>query len=329
MGPRDDAFRAGIRAEPVGCHNVRLYGSDAYERALKGAETDATKRALATFGNRFGLSLYDKEQNGVTRPKARGLTGFKVFDPKGTIVADSLSPEGFCGAMRQMLQQADGPAEIEQLWLRNEPEVTRLRSKCPELKTERGEHYGDILARLASERIGPFYRTNGVKLGLPAPLRLKPSRIAPGGRIDKSQLAIGIEPRVRDKEHLKLVAQRPCLICARTPSHAHHLTFAQRRGLSIKVSDEFTVPLCAVHHDECHRSGNERNWCARYALDPTQVAATLWRESQVATNIPAELLDVATVSVSQTAMAELSASTPGRDQLNGSGQSDNSALAPE
>src|SRR5712671_3300485 len=35
---------------------------EAYERALKAAETDATKRALATFGSRFGLLLYEKEQ---------------------------------------------------------------------------------------------------------------------------------------------------------------------------------------------------------------------------------------------------------------------------
>jgi len=33
----------------------------ANERALKAAETDATKRALSTFGSRFGLSLYDKD----------------------------------------------------------------------------------------------------------------------------------------------------------------------------------------------------------------------------------------------------------------------------
>ena len=42
----------------------------AHELALKGAETDATKRALATFGNPFGLALYDREQIGVR--KARG-----------------------------------------------------------------------------------------------------------------------------------------------------------------------------------------------------------------------------------------------------------------
>lgn len=34
---------------------------DAYELAIKEAETDAKKRALKSFGDRFGLSLYDKE----------------------------------------------------------------------------------------------------------------------------------------------------------------------------------------------------------------------------------------------------------------------------
>lgn len=33
--------------------------------ACKEAETDATKRALATFGNPIGFALYDKERRGV------------------------------------------------------------------------------------------------------------------------------------------------------------------------------------------------------------------------------------------------------------------------
>ena len=39
---------------------------EAHEKALKEAETDAMKRALVTFGNRFGLALYDREQRGVS-----------------------------------------------------------------------------------------------------------------------------------------------------------------------------------------------------------------------------------------------------------------------
>lgn len=38
---------------------------EAHEGAIKEAETDAMKRALSTFGNQFGLALYDKEQRNV------------------------------------------------------------------------------------------------------------------------------------------------------------------------------------------------------------------------------------------------------------------------
>ena len=36
--------------------------ADAHESAIKEAETDAMKRALRTFGNTFGLALYDKDK---------------------------------------------------------------------------------------------------------------------------------------------------------------------------------------------------------------------------------------------------------------------------
>ena len=40
----------------------------AHESAIKEAETDAMKRALMTFGNPFGLALYDKERANVADP---------------------------------------------------------------------------------------------------------------------------------------------------------------------------------------------------------------------------------------------------------------------
>lgn len=40
----------------------------AHESALKEAETDAMKRALMTFGNPFGLALYDKTKANVQAP---------------------------------------------------------------------------------------------------------------------------------------------------------------------------------------------------------------------------------------------------------------------
>lgn len=43
----------------------------AHESALKEAESDAMKRALMTFGNPFGLALYDKTQANVQAPPQR------------------------------------------------------------------------------------------------------------------------------------------------------------------------------------------------------------------------------------------------------------------
>jgi len=47
-------------------HGIDLDLGQAHESALKEAETDAMKRALMTFGNPFGLALYDKQQREVT-----------------------------------------------------------------------------------------------------------------------------------------------------------------------------------------------------------------------------------------------------------------------
>lgn len=67
------SFRAKVR---IIAHGVVREGTgfgsgiasslhDAYEGAIKEAETDAMKRALMTFGNPFGLALYDKTQSNV------------------------------------------------------------------------------------------------------------------------------------------------------------------------------------------------------------------------------------------------------------------------
>jgi hypothetical protein len=60
--------------------------------------------------------------------------------------------------------------------------------------------------------------------------------------------ALGKAVRLRNKEHRKFVTRQPCLVCGRVPSDSHHLTFAQPRALGYRVSDEFTVPVCRIHH---------------------------------------------------------------------------------
>jgi ERF superfamily len=98
-------------------------------------------------------------------------------------------------------------------------------------------------------------------------------------RIDKSVLAIPVVRRLRDKTHLRFVAEQPCLVCGRQPCDAHHLRFAQSRGLSLKVSDEFTVPLCRAHHRELHRAGRESDWWEKAGLEPISLARKCWLET--------------------------------------------------
>lgn len=57
----------GIARDGTGAgHGVDADCGQAHESAIKEAETDAMKRALMTFGNPFGLALYDKDKTNVS-----------------------------------------------------------------------------------------------------------------------------------------------------------------------------------------------------------------------------------------------------------------------
>jgi hypothetical protein len=86
--------------------------------------------------------------------------------------------------------------------------------------------------------------------------------------------------RLRDKDHRKFVSSQPCLVCGRSPADAHHLRFAQPRALGRKVSDEFTVPVCRVHHRELHRHGDEAAWWQKTMIDPLPIARRLWQHAR-------------------------------------------------
>ncbi len=56
----------GVAREGCGAgHGIDRDLGQAHESAIKEAETDAMKRAFMTFGNPFGLALYDKTQTNV------------------------------------------------------------------------------------------------------------------------------------------------------------------------------------------------------------------------------------------------------------------------
>jgi len=95
-------------------------------------------------------------------------------------------------------------------------------------------------------------------------------------QIDKSVLGFPEPRRIRDRDHIRHIMKQACLICGRRPSDPHHLRFAQSQALGRKVSDEFTVPLCRVHHREIHRCGDEAAWWNKTGVDPTAAARALW-----------------------------------------------------
>ena len=102
------------------------------------------------------------------------------------------------------------------------------------------------------------------------------------GRAQRIRTTTGpfVKPvRRRDKQHRSFVASQPCLVCGRTPSDAHHIKFSQPRGLGLKVSDEFTVPLCRIHHRELHLVGDEQKWWDTLKLEPLAVAERLWGQT--------------------------------------------------
>ena len=134
--------------------------------------------------------------------------------------------------------------------------------------------------------------------------------------IDKSVLAIAAPRRYRNRDHLRFVAQQPCLICGRKPSDPHHLRHLQPRALGRKASDEFSVPLCRIHHRLVHRVGNEAAWWQDAGIDPITVARKLWTQSRRAERrhelvaVPARRVPVEPANPASTSGPTLSTGQP-------------------
>jgi Rad52/22 family double-strand break repair protein len=268
------------------------FPGEVHDTALKAAETDATKRALATFGRPFGLELYKNVQ--AEKQASANSAG-------------KLSPE-YQAQLRQDALQA--PAERQSrpapLPVQAAPELAPVAkfarddtTPIPRPSTYYGrEHYHDFreenaglvrqAAREAAQTPSPaepqvqVHAHAQVRQPAAEPVQPSPSLLPPQaspGRIDKSALPLGEPKRIRDKEHLKFVATQPCLVCGRQPADAHHLRFAQPRALGLKVSDEFTVPLCRTHHRNLHQAGNELAWWEKTRIEPLPIARKLWETS--------------------------------------------------
>jgi hypothetical protein len=211
---------------------------EVHDIALKAAETDATKRALATFGKPFGLALYG---SGKTAPSPR---------------ASSPEPRPVDHGQHQVSLPPDNTTPI--------PRPSRFY----------GRHQDLVTRDLAQGKRQLPVQPSGDTSIVPASGELLP------GQIDKSALTISEPKRLRDKDHLRFVASQSCLVCGHQPSDPHHLRFAQLRALGLKVSDEFTVPLCRDHHQQLHQAGNELAWWHDLDIDALAIAKGLWTQSR-------------------------------------------------
>jgi Rad52/22 family double-strand break repair protein len=229
---------------------------ETHDIAVKAAETDATKRALATFGKPFGLELY---RNGKG---ARDHAG-KDTEQHGArgVAAEKLSP------VAQLPGVTEGRTGFH-------PDDT---TPIPRPSRYYGRHQNELAERFRAERRQAERNTPSAAATAP-PLAPTAPELSTGP-IDKSVLTIAEPKRIRDKAHLKFVASQPCLICGRQPCDPHHLRFAQLRAIGMKVSDEFTVPLCRGHHRELHQAGTEVVWWEKRKIKPLEIARQLWEQS--------------------------------------------------
>jgi DNA recombination protein Rad52 len=250
----------------------------AHESAIKEAETDAMKRALITFGNPFGLALYDPElralRGGGRRIPDRHAVSWVVLAPDGPVLATYADPLDFCAALRRQLQEVADPRALKALWARHAVALEMLRLNFPELRSDDGIHWAEVLLACYSQRREVVHE-------LPGTQQASASASYPSGNSGGHSVPETPEPRrVRDKEHLRFVASLPCLVCGRAPGQPHHIRFAQPRAMGNKPGDQWVVPLCSTHHRALHDAGNERVWWQNAKIDPLAEAERLWHQQQ-------------------------------------------------
>ena len=257
-------------------HGVGHSPGEAHEKALKEAETDAMKRALATFGNPFGLALYDKEKRGVSRrggrmesPAPNGKRNWVVLSPRMRPVATFSDPLEYCSEVKRRISEFTTIEALNAFWDSNSETLNVLKRDIPHMSDKKGRHYSEILIEVYASKqkdLAPAPAADGAEWHA--------SKLT---RANNQQLATGAQRRIRDKDHLKTVCQMACLVCGKEPSQSHHIQFAQSHGLGQKVGDQWVVPLCAAHHRALHDAGNERTWWTEFKVNPLREAESLWQ----------------------------------------------------
>jgi DNA recombination protein Rad52 len=104
-------------------HGIDRDLGQAHESAIKEAETDAMKRALMTFGNPFGLALYDKQQANVVNDSK----------PKPAPQKQSIMPDDFTARVeymvdcREFIAASTDAKELTDWWMSDNQKEARRR----------------------------------------------------------------------------------------------------------------------------------------------------------------------------------------------------------
>jgi hypothetical protein len=153
-----------------------------------------------------------------------------------------------------------------------QPEVYSSNPMLPESATAPADNapMGSVISAAGAD-------ARALVLKPPRPSKIQSSRMRIEGTDNLASVKLR---RSRDKDHLGFIAHQPCAVCGRQPCEAHHIGFAQPRALGRRVSDEFTVPLCRVHHRELHRQGDERAWWNYANIDPMPIALRFWQHTR-------------------------------------------------
>lgn len=143
-----DVVREGTGAG----HGIDVDLGLAHESAIKEAESDAMKRALMTFGNPFGLALYDKTQANVSDERApskaptRPVESPKTFAAYGaTITAAKTSDDlkdAFAAIWKSSLSQEDKDT-LKTAYEAKKVELANPGYVEPSFDNMQSEHHGD------------------------------------------------------------------------------------------------------------------------------------------------------------------------------------------
>jgi len=114
-------------------HGIDTDLGQAHESALKEAETDAMKRALMTFGNPFGLALYDKQQRDVTGTAADSSVR-PTNQPSARPTALRVVPTTTAPARHRAPSTQDGQREATS---KTEPPAAATAQAAPAIATAR------------------------------------------------------------------------------------------------------------------------------------------------------------------------------------------------